>query len=58
MKQAASLEGFTPDTLLPGAKINTTATSYAVVTQLRMQRFKGDRWELFGELLGRDAPRE
>src|SRR5438067_8616991 len=58
MKQAASLKEFTPDTLLPGVKINTSATSYSVISQLRMQRFQGERWELFGDLLGRDAPRE
>nr|WP_246791595.1 ABC transporter substrate-binding protein [Bradyrhizobium commune] len=58
MKQAASLKDVAPDTLLPGVKINTSATSYSVISQLRMQRFKGDRWELFGDLLGKDTPSE
>jgi branched-chain amino acid transport system substrate-binding protein len=51
MKQAASLKDFTPDTLLPGVKINTSATDFAPIEQLRMQRFKGEKWELFGDVL-------
>ena len=31
MKQAASLKDFTPDTLLPGVKINTCATDFAPI---------------------------
>src|SRR3981081_2861409 len=31
MKQAASLKDFTPDTLLPGVRINTSATDYAPI---------------------------
>ena len=41
MKQAASLKDFAPDTLLPGVKINTSATDFAPIEQLQMQRFKG-----------------
>jgi branched-chain amino acid transport system substrate-binding protein len=51
MKQAASLKDFTPDTLLPGIKINTTATDFAPIEQLQMMRFKGEKWELFGEII-------
>jgi branched-chain amino acid transport system substrate-binding protein len=51
MKQAASLKDFTPDTLLPGVKINTSATDFAPIEQLRMQRFKGEKWELFGDVI-------
>jgi hypothetical protein len=36
MKQAASLKDFTPDTLLPGVKINTSATDFAPLSQLQM----------------------
>ena len=31
MKQAASLKDFAPDTLLPGVKINTSATDFAPI---------------------------
>ena len=58
MKQAASLKDFAPDTLLPGVKINTSATDFAPISQLQMQRFKGEKWELFGEIISGDVPAE
>jgi branched-chain amino acid transport system substrate-binding protein len=51
MKQAASLKDFAPDTMLPGVKINTSATDFAPIEQLRMMRFKGEKWELFGDVI-------
>jgi branched-chain amino acid transport system substrate-binding protein len=51
MKQAANLKDFTPDTLLPGVKINTSATDFAPIEQLQMMRFKGEKWDLFGEII-------
>src|SRR5580704_983092 len=54
MKQAASLKSFTPDTLLPGVTINTSATDFAPIKQLQMMRFKGEKWELFGEIITDD----
>jgi len=54
MKQAASLKDFVPDTLLPGVKINTSATDFAPLSQLQMMRFKGENWELFGDIISGD----
>jgi len=51
MKQAASLKDFEPDTLLPGVKINTSAADFAPISQLQMQRFKGEKWDLFGDII-------
>ncbi|MET4276407.1 MULTISPECIES: ABC transporter substrate-binding protein [unclassified Bradyrhizobium] len=51
MKQAASLKDFEPDTLLPGIKINTAADNFAPIEQLQMMRFKGRKWELFGDII-------
>jgi branched-chain amino acid transport system substrate-binding protein len=51
MKQAASLKDFAPDTLLPGIKINTSPTDFAPIEQLQMMRFKGETWELFGDII-------
>src|SRR3954463_10177468 len=51
MKQAASLKDFAPDTLLPGVTINTSATDFAPIEQLKMMRFKGEQWELFGDII-------
>jgi branched-chain amino acid transport system substrate-binding protein len=51
MKQAASLKNFAPDTILPGITINTSPTDFAPIKQLQMERFKGDKWELFGDII-------
>jgi branched-chain amino acid transport system substrate-binding protein len=51
MKQAASLKDFAPDTLLPGVTINTSATDFAPIKQLQMMRFKGEKWDLFGDII-------
>jgi branched-chain amino acid transport system substrate-binding protein len=54
MKQAASLKDFEPDTLLPGIKINTAPDNFAPIEQLQMMRFKGKKWELFGDVISSD----
>jgi len=54
MKQAASLKDFEPDTLLPGIKINTSPTDFATIEQLQMMRFKGEKWDLFGDIMSGD----
>ena len=51
MKQAANLKDFAPDTLLPGIKINTAPDDFAPIEQLQMMRFKGRKWELFGDII-------
>jgi hypothetical protein len=55
MKQAASLKNFAADTLIPGIKINTSATDFAPIEQLKMMQFKGGKWELFGDIIGAEA---
>ncbi|WP_426437670.1 ABC transporter substrate-binding protein [Bradyrhizobium genosp. P] len=51
MKQATNLQAFAPDTLLPGITINTSATDFAPIKQLQLMRFKGEKWELFGDII-------
>jgi branched-chain amino acid transport system substrate-binding protein len=51
MKHAAGMKDFQPDTLLPGIKINTSPTDYAPIKELQMMRFKGQKWELFGDVM-------
>ena len=51
MKQAANLKDFVPDTLLPGIMINTSPTDFAPIEQLQMIRFKGEKWDLFGDVI-------
>ena len=55
MKQAASLKDFAPDTLLPGVKITTSATDFAPISQLQLMKFKGEKWELFGDIISADV---
>jgi hypothetical protein len=50
MKQAANLKDFEPAGLLPGIKINTSATDFYPIEQLQMMRFKGESWECSGPL--------
>ncbi len=55
MKQAASLKDFRTEVLLPGIKINTSPTNFAPIGQLQLMKFKGEKWELFGEVISGDV---
>jgi len=55
MKQAANLKDFRTEVLLPGIKINTSPTDFAPISQLQLMRFKGERWELFGDVISGDV---
>jgi branched-chain amino acid transport system substrate-binding protein len=55
MKQAASLKGFAPDTLVPGITITTSPTDFAPVEQLKMMQFKNGQWELFGDIISAET---
>jgi branched-chain amino acid transport system substrate-binding protein len=55
MKQAASIRNLELDGLLPGIKINTSATDFAPISQLQMKTFKGEAWELFGDIVDGDG---
>jgi branched-chain amino acid transport system substrate-binding protein len=55
MKQAASLKDFRTEVLLPGIKINTGPDDFAPISQLQLMKFRGERWELFGEVISADA---
>jgi len=55
MKQAASLKGLSLPMLLPGIKINTSATDFYPIQSVQLQRFKGETWELFGDILSAES---
>ncbi|MBH5399277.1 ABC transporter substrate-binding protein [Bradyrhizobium sp. CNPSo 4010] len=55
MKQAASLKDFRTEVLLPGIKINTGPNDFAPISSLQLMKFKGDKWDLFGEVISADA---
>ncbi|MCK1285076.1 ABC transporter substrate-binding protein [Bradyrhizobium sp. 44] len=55
MKQAASLKDFRTEVLLPGVQINTSPTDFAPISQLQLEKFKGEKWELFGDVISADV---
>ena len=55
MKQAASVKDFVPDTLLPGIKVNTSATDFAPIEQLKMMQFKSGKWDFFGDIISAET---
>jgi branched-chain amino acid transport system substrate-binding protein len=55
MKQAAGIKDLELGGLLPGIKVNTSAADFAPLAQLRLMRFKGDTWDLFGEIISADV---
>ncbi|HEV7880265.1 ABC transporter substrate-binding protein [Bradyrhizobium sp.] len=55
MKQAASIKDLELGGLLPGIKVNTSATDFAPLSQLQLQKFKGETWERYGEVLSSDT---
>src|SRR6201991_2137673 len=55
MKQAASLKDFRTEVLLPGIKINTSSNDFAPISSLQLMKFKGEKWELFGDVISADV---
>jgi branched-chain amino acid transport system substrate-binding protein len=51
MKQAASLHDVKMPMLLPGITLSTSATDFAPVKQMQLEKFDGTTWKLFGELI-------
>ncbi len=55
MKQATSMKRLVVPMLLPGITINTSPTDYYPIQSVRLQRFKGETWELFGDVLSNES---
>lgn len=53
MRQAANLKDLELPGLLPGIRINTGPTDYYPIEQLRLTRFDGKQWVLFGDVIGK-----
>lgn len=51
IKQAKSLKNVMLPTLLPGISVSTSDKINMNYTQMRLQRWSGTAWELFGEVL-------
>jgi branched-chain amino acid transport system substrate-binding protein len=51
MKQAASFKNLRVPMLLPGITVSTGANDYHPIQAVQLARFKGQTWELFGDIL-------
>jgi branched-chain amino acid transport system substrate-binding protein len=55
MKQAQSFQKFRVPMLLPGITVSTSATDYYPIQAVQLQRFKGQSWQLFGDILSAES---
>jgi branched-chain amino acid transport system substrate-binding protein len=51
MRQALNLKDLRLPMLLPGVTINTAPDNYNPIRRMQIQRFNGEGWDLFGDLL-------
>jgi branched-chain amino acid transport system substrate-binding protein len=51
MKQAAGFKNFRVSLLLPGITVNTSPTDFYPIQAVQLQRFKGETWDLFGDVM-------
>jgi branched-chain amino acid transport system substrate-binding protein len=51
MKQAASFQKYRLPLLLPGITVSTSPTDFYPIQAVQLQRFKGETWELFGDVM-------
>lgn len=57
MKQAADIDSFMPEVLLPGIRTKTSPADFAPIEQLQMMKFAGGKWVLFGDVLSAETER-
>ena len=55
MKQAASMKRLTVPLLLPGITINTSPTDFYPIQSVRLAKFDGTKWALFGDVLSNES---
>ncbi len=51
MKQAASIHDLKLPMALPGIIVSTSATDFAPFKQMQLQKFEGETWKLFGDVI-------
>jgi ABC-type branched-subunit amino acid transport system substrate-binding protein len=51
LRQALSLKDFATPLLMPGITVNTSPTNYVPIRQFQLERFNGENWEPFGDVL-------
>ena len=55
MKQAANFQKFKLPLALPGITVNPSPTDYYPIQSVQLARFKGETWELFGNVMSSEA---
>jgi branched-chain amino acid transport system substrate-binding protein len=55
MRQAANFQKLRVPLLLPGITVNTSPTDYFPLQAVQLQRFKGESWELFGDVMSAEG---
>jgi branched-chain amino acid transport system substrate-binding protein len=56
MKQAANLKDVELPMVMPGIKVNTSATDFYPIQSVRLARFSGETWQMFGGILSNEGP--
>ncbi len=51
VKQARNIKALELPLLLPGIRVNTSATNNQAITQFQLQRWNGTSWDKFGEVI-------
>ena len=51
MKQASSLHDVVAPMLLPGITLSTSATDFAPIKRMQLEKFDGNTWKLFGDVI-------
>jgi branched-chain amino acid transport system substrate-binding protein len=51
MRQAANFQKFKLPLVLPGITVSTSPTDYYPIQAVQLSRFKGDTWDLFGDIM-------
>ena len=55
MRQAANHQKLRVPLLLPGITVSTSPTDFYPIQSVQLQRFKGETWELFGDVLSAES---
>ena len=55
MRQAANHRKLSVPLLLPGITVSTGPADFYPIQSIRLARFRGESWELFGDVLSHEA---
>ena len=55
MKQAASIKDLNSAACCRASRSRPAATDFAPISQLQLMKFKGEKWDLFGDIISGDV---